>query len=231
MNSYQYLQFGSSITEFSLLFFPFSFVIPVSDGKKPGSHSPQAFTYSINPATGKHPTMSNTATVSCPGTPFSPQQKIWAWLQVSSPAVQMPFLPCHITSTHFTPAGLLPDRCSSPAQIPPLHTSHDESFFILFGSSSKFGPVVQKEAGQRLTEFCQEITLVIANTLFQQHRRQLNMWTWPDGQHWNQIDYSPCSWRWRSCIQSAKTRPENDCGSVHELLIAKFRLEESRENH
>ena len=76
MNSHQYLQFGSSITEFSLVFFPLSFVIPVSDGKKPGSHCPQAFTYSINPATGKHSPMSNTATVSCPGTHFSPQQKI-----------------------------------------------------------------------------------------------------------------------------------------------------------
>ena len=118
MNSHQYLQFGSSITELSLPFFPFSFVIPVSDGKKPGSHSPQAFTYSINPATGKHPTMSNTATVSCPGTPFSPQQKIWAWLQVSSPAVQMPFLPCHITSTPSPQPGC------SPTAVPPLLRFH-----------------------------------------------------------------------------------------------------------
>ena len=40
----------------------------------------------------------------------------------------------------------------------------------------------------------------------------------------NQIDYTLCSQRWRSCIQSAKTRPGADCGSDHELLIAKFRL-------
>ena len=40
----------------------------------------------------------------------------------------------------------------------------------------------------------------------------------------NQIDYILCSQRWRSSIQSAKTRPEADCGSDHELLIAKFRL-------
>ena len=40
----------------------------------------------------------------------------------------------------------------------------------------------------------------------------------------NQIDYILCSQRWRSSIQSAKTRPGADCGTDHELLIAKFRL-------
>ena len=45
-----------------------------------------------------------------------------------------------------------------------------------------------------------------------------------DGQHRNQIEYILCSQRWRSSIQSAKTRPGADCGSHHELLIAKFRL-------
>ena len=57
-----------------------------------------------------------------------------------------------------------------------------------------------------------------------QHKRRLYTWTSPDGQHRNQIDYILCSQRWRSCIQSAKTRPGADCGSDHELLIAKFRL-------
>ena len=66
--------------------------------------------------------------------------------------------------------------------------------------------------------------LVIANTLFQQHKRRLYTRTSPDGQHQNQIDYILCSQRWRSSIQSAKTRPGADCGSDHELLIAKFRL-------
>ena len=46
----------------------------------------------------------------------------------------------------------------------------------------------------------------------------------PDGQLQNQTDYILCSQRWRSCIQSAKTRPGADCGSDHELLIAKFRF-------
>ena len=59
---------------------------------------------------------------------------------------------------------------------------------------------------------------------FQQHKRRLYTWTSPDGQHWNQIDFILCSQRWRSSIQSAKTRPGADCGSDHELLIAKFRL-------
>ena len=55
-------------------------------------------------------------------------------------------------------------------------------------------------------------------------KRRLYTWTSPDGQHQNQIDYILCSQRWRSSIQSAKTRPGADCGSDNELLIAKFRL-------
>ena len=83
---------------------------------------------------------------------------------------------------------------------------------------------VQNEAGQRLTDFCQQNTLIIANTLFQQHKRRLYIWTSPDGQHRNQIGCIVWSQRWRSSIQSTKTRPGTDCGSDHELLIAKFRL-------
>ena len=83
---------------------------------------------------------------------------------------------------------------------------------------------VQNEVGQRLTEFCQENALIIANTLFQQHKRQLYTWTSPDNQYWNQIDYVPCSQIWRSSIQSTKTRPGADCGSDHELLIENFKL-------
>ena len=54
--------------------------------------------------------------------------------------------------------------------------------------------------------------------------RRLYTWTSSDGQHQNQTDYILCSQRWRRSIQSAKTRPGADCGSDHELLIAKFRL-------
>ena len=50
------------------------------------------------------------------------------------------------------------------------------------GVTDKFGLGMQNEAGQRLIEFCQEIAQVIANTLFQQHKRRLYIWTSPDGQ-------------------------------------------------
>ena len=76
----------------------------------------------------------------------------------------------------------------------------------------------------RLTEYCQENALVMVNTLFKQCKRRLYTWTSPDGQHRNQIDYILCSQRWRSSIQSSKTRPGADCGSDREFLIAKFRL-------
>ena len=78
------------------------------------------------------------------------------------------------------------------------------------GVTGKFGLGMQNEAGQRLIEFCQENALVIANTLFQQHKRRLYTWTSPDCQHQNQTDYILCSQRWRSSIQSTKTRPGAD---------------------
>ena len=95
------------------------------------------------------------------------------------------------------------------------------------GVTGKFGLGVQNEAGQRLIEFCQENTLVIENTIFQQHRRRLYTWTSPDGQHQNQIDYILCSQRWRSSIQSAKTRLGADCGSDHELQTETEKVEKT----
>ena len=74
------------------------------------------------------------------------------------------------------------------------------------GITGKFGLGVQNEAGQRLIQFCQENALVIANTLFQQHKRRLYTWRSPDGQHHNQIDYILCSQRWRNSIQSEKNK-------------------------
>ena len=68
------------------------------------------------------------------------------------------------------------------------------------GVIGKFGLGVQNKAGQRLIESCQENTLVIADILFQQHKRKLYTWTSPDGQHQNQTDYILCSQRWRSSI-------------------------------
>ena len=78
--------------------------------------------------------------------------------------------------------------------------------------------------GKGKQSFCQENALVIANTLFQQHKRWLYTWTSPDGQYQNQIDYIIHSQRWRSIIQSVKTRLGADCGSDDEFLIEKFRL-------
>ena len=63
------------------------------------------------------------------------------------------------------------------------------------GVTGKFGLETRNEAGQGLIEICQENALVIANTLFQQHKRRLYTWTSPDGQHQNQIDYILCSQR------------------------------------
>ena len=92
------------------------------------------------------------------------------------------------------------------------------------GVTGKFGFGIWNEAEQRLIEFCQENALVIANTLFQQHKRRLNTWTSPNGQHLNQIDYILSNQIWRSSIQSAITRLGADRGSDYEAFIAKFRL-------
>ena len=66
--------------------------------------------------------------------------------------------------------------------------------------------------------------MYVTNTLFQQHKRWLYTLTSIDGQSQNQIDYILCSQRWRNSKQTAKIRLGADCGSDHELLIAKFRL-------
>ena len=100
------------------------------------------------------------------------------------------------------------------------------------GVTGKFGLGVQNEAGQRLTALPRKCT-GHSKTPFQQHKRQLYTWTSPDGQYQNQIDYILCSQRWRSSIQSAKTRPGADYGSDHELIIVKFRpkLKKVGKNH
>ena len=95
------------------------------------------------------------------------------------------------------------------------------------GVTGRFGLGVLNEAGQRLTKFCQENALIIAN-IFQQHKRRLYTWIWPDGQYQNQTDCILCSKWWRSSIEfkkkKKKTRPGADCDSDHEFLITKSRL-------
>ena len=89
------------------------------------------------------------------------------------------------------------------------------------GVTGKFGLGVQDEAGQRLTELCQENALVIANTPFQQHKRRLYTWTSPYDQYQNQIDYIPCSQRGRSSIQSKKQDQELTVAQIISSLLPK----------
>ena len=69
------------------------------------------------------------------------------------------------------------------------------------GVTGKFRLGIWNGAGQRLIAFCQENALVIAKSLFQQHKRGLYIWTSPDSQHRNQIVYILCSQRCRSSVQ------------------------------
>ena len=90
-------------------------------------------------------------------------------------------------------------------------------------TNRKIWPWSQNEAGQRLIEFCQENTLVIANTLFQQHKRRLHM----DITRWSTLK---SDWlyhlqpKMEKLYTLSKTRLGADYGSDHELLISKFRL-------
>ena len=92
------------------------------------------------------------------------------------------------------------------------------------GVTGKFGLGVQNEGGQRLNRVLpRERTGHSKHPLPTTQEKTLHM----DITRWsiqNQIDYILCSQRWRSSLQSTKTRPGADCGSDHELLIAKFRL-------
>ena len=89
------------------------------------------------------------------------------------------------------------------------------------GVTGKYGLGVQNEAGQRLIEFCQENALVIAKTLFQQHKKRhmdITRWSTPKSEWLYSLQPK------MEKLYTAKTRPGADCGSDHELLIAKFRL-------
>ena len=92
------------------------------------------------------------------------------------------------------------------------------------GVTSKFGLGVWNEAGKANRVLPRERTGHSKYPLPITQEKTLHQMTSPDGQHRNQIDYILCSQGWRSSIQSAKTRLGADCGSDHELLIAKFRL-------
>ena len=129
----------------------------------------------------------------------------WSWMVLWRPT--RPFRSCRSSNT--------PKRC--PFHYRALECKSRRP--RISGVTDKFCLGIQNEAGERLTEFFQENALVIANTLFQQHKRRLYTWKSPDGQYQNQIDYILCSQRWRSSIQSAKIRPGADCGSDNEFSL------------
>jgi len=87
------------------------------------------------------------------------------------------------------------------------------------GETGKFGLRIQNEVGKRLIEFYQDNALVIANTLFQQHKRRLYTWTSPDDQHRNQIDYILSSQRWTSSLQSTKQDRELTVAQIMNSLL------------
>ena len=100
------------------------------------------------------------------------------------------------------------------------------------GVTCKFVLEIQNEAGQRLIEFSQENTLIIANTLFQQHKRRLYTWTSPEGQHRNQIDYILAAKDGEALYSQQKQDWELTVAQImNSLLQIQTEIEESRENH
>ena len=87
------------------------------------------------------------------------------------------------------------------------------------GVTGKFGLGVQNEAGQRLTEICQENALVIADTLFQQHKRRLYTWTSPNGEHRNRIDYILCSQNGEALYSQQKQDGEPTVAQIMNSLL------------
>ena len=87
-----------------------------------------------------------------------------------------------------------------------------------------FGLGTRNERGDRLEEFSITNNLVVSNTFFQHHPRRLWTWKSPGDGVRNQIDYILISKRWKSSLQNVKTLPGADCGSDHQLLMAKMRI-------
>lgn len=92
----------------------------------------------------------------------------------------------------------------------------------------KFGLVVRKEAGDHVRGFRKVSNLSITNPCLKQPDGQPYTRTSPDGQYRNQLYYVIRSRRWRSCILSAKTRPEADFSSDHELLLSHIRTKQKK---
>ena len=132
------------------------------------------------------------------------------------------FLPSDALSHHlpsylgfcYLRCGVSLHGCSSKVQ--PLLLTLDEGYLLTATSPAlEHGVALLRPPVPRSSRSL-EVGLLLSATA--------PAWTSPDGQYQNQIDYILCSQRWRSSIQSAKTRPGADCGSDHELLSVKFRL-------
>ena len=89
------------------------------------------------------------------------------------------------------------------------------------GVTCEFGLGVQNEAGQGLIEFCQKNALIIANTLFQQHKRRLYTWTSPDGHQRNQVDYILCSKDGEALYSQQKQDRELTVAQIMNSLLQK----------
>ena len=87
-----------------------------------------------------------------------------------------------------------------------------------------FGLGDQNERGENLIEFCRTNNLVIANTLFKHHSRNLYTWTAPDRKTRNQIDYVLINQKWKGSLRNVKTRPGANCNSDHQLLVIDLKL-------
>ena len=89
------------------------------------------------------------------------------------------------------------------------------------------------EAGEQLEDFCLEHELAVANTMFKQHWWRLYIWTCPDGDTQNQIDYISIAQRWKTSRTNCRTYPRADCDTDHQLLVAtlKLRLAKRQRQH
>ena len=89
------------------------------------------------------------------------------------------------------------------------------------------------EAGEQLEDFCLEHKMALANTMFEQHPRQMYTWTSSDGNTRNQIDYMSIVQRWKTSLMNFRTCPAADCDTDHQLLVAtvKVRLARRQRQH
>ena len=92
------------------------------------------------------------------------------------------------------------------------------------GTVGNAGLGERNERGEIFVDFALANQLAIKNTMYQKHPRRLNTWTLPDGNTKNQIDYILLEKRWTTTMQGITTKPNADCETDHELLVATMKL-------